>query len=80
MVEKNPLTPYGREVKHRLIDIDKTPGWLVHQVKEQGHRKFDSSFLAKILNGKVQQSGYTKTINEILEKEEARQNAANKLG
>lgn len=80
MVEKNPLTPYGREVKHRLIDIDKTPGWLVHQVKEQGHRKFDSSFLAKILNGKVQQSGYAAIIDEILNKEETKQHDAIKRG
>ena len=73
MVEKKPLTPYGREVKHRLIDVGRTPGWLVFQVKERGHQKFDSSFLAKILNGKVQQSGYANLINQILTEEEAKQ-------
>ena len=80
MVEKNPLTPFGKQVKHRLINLDKTNGWLVEEVKKRVDTKFDSSFMAKILNGKVENSAKKELINEILSEEEARQNAAESLG
>ena len=79
MVEKNPLTPFGREVKHRLIDIGKTNGWLVEEVRKRSNTKFDSSFMAKILNGKVKNSTKEGIINEVLAEEEKRQNA-NRMG
>lgn len=75
MSEKNPLTPFGKEVKHRLIDLNKTNGWLVEEVKKKCQTKFDSSFMAKILNGKVENSAKKELINQILTEEEERQHA-----
>ena len=74
MQERNPLTPFGKEVKHRLIDLGKTNGWLVSEVKERsGSEKFDTSFMSKILNGKVKNSSYSDLIRTILHEEENRQ-------
>ena len=80
MVEKLPLTPFGKEVKHRLINIGKTNGWLVEEVRKRVDTKFDSSFMAKILNGKVKNSAKEKIINEILTEEEAKQNGTITMG
>lgn len=77
MAQKNPLTPFGKEVKHRLIDIEKTNGWLVSEIKKSGHENFDTSFLSKILTGKVKQSAYTDLINKILLEEEGREKSCN---
>lgn len=45
---------FGKAVKIRLIELDKTQDWLIEQVKEKtGDLSFDSSWLHKILVGKL---------------------------
>lgn len=57
-------TDFGKTVKHRLIDIDQSQGWLVEEVKKKTGLYFDSSYLQKILNGK---SNAPKLVNAIVE-------------
>ena len=59
-------TDYGKAIKHRLVDIDKTQGWLVEEVKKKTGLFFDSSYLQKILNGKSTAPRIVNAISEIL--------------
>lgn len=44
---------FGKAVKIRLIELDKTQEWLIEQVKERTGDYFDSSYLHRILTGKT---------------------------
>lgn len=58
---------FGKAVKIRLIELDKTQDWLVEQVKAKTGLFFDSSYLWKIMNGVVTTPGMIAAIREILE-------------
>ena len=44
---------FGKRVKIRLIELGKTQEWLINQVKEKTGDFFDSSYLHRILSGKL---------------------------
>lgn len=44
---------FGKQVRIRLIEMDKTQEWLIDQVKERTGDFFDSSYLHRILSGKL---------------------------
>ena len=44
---------FGKAVKIRLIEMNKTQAWLIEQVKERTGDFFDSSYLYRILSGKL---------------------------
>lgn len=44
---------FGKRVKIRLIELGKTQEWLISQVKEKTGDFFDSSYLHRILSGKL---------------------------
>ena len=44
---------FGKAVKIRLIELDKDQNWLIEQVKERTGDFFDSSYLHRILSGKL---------------------------
>ena len=44
---------FGKAVKIRLVEMDKTQEWLIEQVKERTGVFFDSSYLHKILTGQL---------------------------
>jgi hypothetical protein len=44
---------FGKQVRIRLIELDKTQEWLIEQVKERTGDFFDSSYLHRILSGKL---------------------------
>jgi len=46
-------TDFGKQVRIRLIEIGKTQEWLIEQVKERTGDFFDSSYLHKLLTGKL---------------------------
>lgn len=53
------VTDFGIAVKVRLMEMQKTQTWLVEQVKERTGTYFDSSWLHRILTGKLPaESGY----------------------
>lgn len=45
------LCPFGKQVKHRLIDLEKPDNWLINEVKKDTNLYFDTSYYAKILSG-----------------------------
>lgn len=69
---------FGKAVKIRLVELEKTQAWLIEQVKEQtGDMSFDSSWLHRILTGKLSaergyggKPGKAQVIREILGMEE----------
>lgn len=44
---------FGKQVRIRLIEMGKTQEWLIDQVKERTGDFFDSSYLHRILSGKL---------------------------
>lgn len=63
---KNPFTDYGKEVKKRLIEINKSQAWLIEKIKERTGMFVDSSVLNKILTDRLNSKPIITAINEIL--------------
>jgi len=61
------LTEYGKEIKKRLIDLDKPQKWLIDEIQKETGLFFDSSYLAKILNGSKSNPKIADAINRILD-------------
>lgn len=66
-MEKNCLTPFGKEIKKRLIDLDRNHTWLIVQVCERTELYFDRSYLHKIMTGKLDTPKVVQAIREILD-------------
>lgn len=60
------ITDFGKEVKKKLIDEDKTQKWLASEVSEKTGLKPDQNYLNKILRGEKTSSRVTAAISEIL--------------
>lgn len=63
---KTKFCDFGKKIKCRLVDIDKTQTWLISQVMEKTGLFFDSSYLYKIMTGKNTNKKIIDAINEIL--------------
>lgn len=61
------MTEYGKKIKKRLIDMDKPQKWLIDEVQKETALFFDSSYLAKILNGSKNNAKIVEAINNIME-------------
>lgn len=61
------ITNFGKEVKKRLIDLDRKQTWLIQNVRERTGLYFDDSYLSKILTGKLATPGIVQAIREILD-------------
>lgn len=61
------ITELGKEIKKRLIDLDKNQNWLIERVVEQTGLYFDSSYLFKILTGQLMTPKIVLAIREILD-------------
>ena len=46
-------TEFGKAVKIRLVELEKTQEWLIQQVKERTGDYFDSSYLYRLMAGKT---------------------------
>ena len=65
---------FGKAVKIRLIEMDKDQSWLIEQVRERTGDYFDSSYLFRLMTGRITgETGYNgkpgkaQVIREILE-------------
>ena len=63
---KVPLTPFGKEIKKKLIDMERNQGWLIAQVKEKTGLYFDSSYLFKVMAGKKCTPKIVAAITDVL--------------
>ena len=61
------ITPFGKEIKKKLLDIDRDQNWLIEQVRRETGLYFDGSYLHKIMTGKLNTPGVVSTIREILD-------------
>ena len=61
------FTEFGKEVKKRLIDIDKSQSWLISEVKERTGLFVDTGYLYKIFTGERAPSKVISAIQEILD-------------
>lgn len=61
------ITPFGKAIKRRLIDLDQNQNWLIEQTKQKTGLYFDSSYLHKIMTGKLNTPGVILAIREILD-------------
>ncbi len=56
------LCDFGKEIKKKLVDIDKPQNWLIEEVRKDSGLYFDSSYMNKIMTGKL---GTPKIISSI---------------
>lgn len=66
-MENAILTPFGKEIKKRLVDIDKTQAWLIEQVRGVTGLYFDRSYMYKIQTGQLSTPKIVQAICEILD-------------
>ncbi len=60
------ICQYGKEIKKRLVDIDKTQEWLINKVSEDTGLYFDRSYLHKVMVGKNNNPKIKASINKVL--------------
>lgn len=61
------LSPFGKEIKKRLIDLGKTQTWLIDRVGEATGLYFDGSYMYKIQTGQLTTPKIVQAISEILD-------------
>lgn len=61
------ITPFGKEIKRRLLDMDQSQEWLIAKVRERTGLYFDSSYMHKILTGQLSTPKIILSIREILD-------------
>lgn len=59
-------TDFGKAIKIRLIELDKTQAWLIGEVKEKTGLYFDDSYMHKIITGKLATPKIVAAICEVL--------------
>lgn len=70
MLSKGKYCQYGKEIKKKLVDINRTQNWLIAEVREKTGLFFDSSYLYKILTGQKATPSIVAAINQTLEIDE----------
>lgn len=61
------ITPFGKEIKKRLVDTDRKQVWLIEQVRERTGLYFDSSYMNKIMTGRSNTPSIVQAIKDILD-------------
>lgn len=64
------MNDFGKAVKIRLIEMEKSQAWLIEQVKEKTGLYFDDGYLWKICAGVLSTPKVIAAIREILGMEE----------
>ena len=65
-MNKYPFTDYGKEVKKRLIEMDKDQSWLIDEVSKKTGKFCDCSLMNKILTGRVNSEPIIFAINNLV--------------
>jgi hypothetical protein len=47
------FTVFGKNIKKSLVDIGQTQNWLIDKVRDETGLYFDSSYLYKVMTGRV---------------------------
>ena len=63
----NQLSEFGKQVKKKLIDLNKSQAWLIEEVNKKTGLYFDNSYMYKIQTGKKTTPKIMEAISEILD-------------
>lgn len=74
-MDRAKLCETGKEIKKKLVDIDRSQEWLISQVADDTKLYFDSSYLYKIMVGKLATPKIIASICKILELNEPSERA-----
>ena len=61
------LTPFGKAIKRRLIDVDHSQAWLIEQVHGLTGLYFDGGYLYRVMTGQLKTPRIVQTICEVLD-------------
>lgn len=64
---KAQLTQFGKDIKYRLVDLNRTQTWLMERVTEETGLYMDSSYMTKIMTGQLATPKIVAAIRDILE-------------
>ena len=59
-------TEFGKQIKIRLVEMEKNQTWLIEEVSERTGLYFDSGYMHKIMTGKIATPSIVTAIREIL--------------
>ena len=68
---KSGITPFGKEVKKRLVDLEQNQEWLMQQITAKTGLFVDSGYMHKIMTGQRNAPKVVQAIREILDIPEA---------
>ncbi len=60
-------TPFGKEIKKRLVDLGRKQTWLIEQIKDKTGLYFDRSYLHKVMTGQLNTPKVVQAIREVLD-------------
>lgn len=60
------ISDYGITIKTKLCEMNQTQNWLIEEVRKRTGLFFDSSYLHKIMTGRLASPRVVEAINEIL--------------
>lgn len=66
-MEVATITPFGKKIKKRLVDLEKNQSWLIDRVSDRTGLYFDRSYMNKIMKGQLYPPKIVQAICEILE-------------
>jgi uncharacterized membrane protein YcaP (DUF421 family) len=66
MAYRHELTEFGKTIKIRLLELQRTQKWLIAELNRLNVLKVDSSFLNKVMTGQVKKSRMEELICEVL--------------
>lgn len=72
------LTPFGKDIKKRLVDMDHTQAWLIEQVARTTGLYFDRSYMHKIQTGQLSTPKVIRAVRKILDLPEQERNSTGK--
>lgn len=75
-IKTTELTPFGKTIKKRLVDVDHTQAWLIEQVSKTTGLYFDRSYMFKIQTGQLSTPKIIQAIREILDLPEDQRDSA----
>ena len=64
---KSVITPFGKEVKKRLVDLEQSQDWLMQQITAKTGLFMDSGYMHKVLTGERNAPRIVQAIREILD-------------
>ena len=64
---KSMITPFGKEVKKRLVDLEQSQDWLIQNITTKTGLFMDSGYMHKILTGERSAPKVVQAIREILD-------------